>query len=44
MSPEASTMGKWAAMEAHSDFMVSNGDVRWHIDQVAEDLASLGIV
>ena len=31
-------------MEALFDFMVSNGDVRWHVDQIAEDLASLGIV
>jgi hypothetical protein len=33
-----------AAVEAHADFIVSDGDVGGHIDEVAEDLARLGIV
>ena len=32
-----------APMEAHPDFVFSNGDLRRHIDQIAEDLARLCI-
>jgi len=31
-------------VEAAPDFIVSDGDVGGHVDEVAEDLASLGIV
>ena len=32
------------AMESEPDFGVGDGDVGWHIDEVAEDLARLSIV
>jgi hypothetical protein len=33
-----------ATVEADPDFIVSDGDVGGHVDEVAEDLARLGIV
>jgi hypothetical protein len=33
-----------AAMEAHRDFVLGNGDIGRHVDEIAEDLAGLGIV
>jgi hypothetical protein len=33
-----------ATVEADPDFIVSDGDVGGHVDEIAEDLARLGIV
>jgi len=33
-----------AAMELHGDFVVGDGYVGRHVDEIAEDLARLGIV
>ena len=33
-----------AAMEAHPDFAIGDGDVGRHVDEVAEDQAGEGIV
>src|SRR5882672_10138484 len=33
-----------AAMESHRDFVLGDGDVGRHVDEIAEDLARLGIV
>ena len=33
-----------AAMELHRDFVVGDGYVGRHVDEIAEDLARLGIV
>ena len=33
-----------AAMEPHPDFVFGNGDVGRHVDEIAEDLARLGVV
>ena len=33
-----------AAVEPHGDFGLGDGDVGWHVDEIAEDLARLGIV
>ena len=32
------------AVESHSDFVICDSDIGWHIDQIAEDLACLGII
>jgi len=33
-----------AAMEAHPDFGRCNGDIGGHVDEIAKDLAGLGVV
>jgi hypothetical protein len=33
-----------AAVEAHPDFVFGDGNVGRHVDEVAEDLARLGVV
>jgi len=33
-----------AAMETHPDFVLGDGDVGRHVDEIAEDLARLGVV
>ena len=33
-----------AAMEAHPDFAIGDGDVGRHVDEVAEDLARLRVI
>jgi hypothetical protein len=45
MRPQARTIGEvGATVEADPDFIVSDGDVGGHVDEIAEDLARLGIV
>jgi hypothetical protein len=31
------------AMESYGNFLFGNGDVRWHVDEIAEDLPCLGV-